>query len=148
MKLIKSTIALAVGLVTSSAFANDTITIEDIPKIQSVGQTAVDPEGELVAFTRSVPRELYIDANGSNYSELYVVDDKGVERPFITGKVSVRSIQWSADGDFIYFLTKKKTDKFTSLYRIAANGGESQKVLSLNGTSISSYKLNPNGNKV
>jgi dipeptidyl aminopeptidase/acylaminoacyl peptidase len=95
-----------------------------------------------------VPRELYIDANGTNYSELYVVDDKGVERPFITGKVSVRSIQWSADGDFIYFLTKKKTDKFTSLYRIAANGGESQKVLSLNGTSISSYKLNPNGKQV
>ncbi len=148
MKLIKSAIALAVGLVTSSAFANDTITIEDIPKIQSVGQTAVDPEGELVAFTRSVPRELYIDANGTNYSELYVVDDNGVERPFITGKVSVRSIQWSADGDFIYFLTKKKTDKFTSLYRIAANGGESQKVLSLNGTSISSYKLNPNGKQV
>ncbi|ALO44495.1 S9 family peptidase [Pseudoalteromonas phenolica] len=148
MKLIKTTIALAVGLVTSTAFANDTITIEDIPKIQSVGQTAVDPEGELVAFTRSVPRELYIDANGTNYSELYVVDDKGVERPFITGKVSVRSIQWSADGDYIYFLTKKKTDKFTSLYRIAANGGESQKVLSLDGTSISSYKLNPNGKQV
>lgn len=88
MKLLKSALALAMGFTSAASLASDTITIEDIPKIQSVSSTSVSPDGELVAFTRSVPRELYVDQNGSNYSELYVVDDEGVERPFITGKVS------------------------------------------------------------
>ncbi|TQF67631.1 alpha/beta hydrolase family protein [Pseudoalteromonas luteoviolacea] len=150
MKLIKTTLALAIGLVSASSIASnaDTITIEDIPKIQKVVSSAVSPDGESVAFTRSVPRELYVDKNGKNFTELYLVDDEGVERPYITGKVNIRNISWSADGSFIYFLTKKKTDKFTSLYRIAVNGGEAQKVLSLSGTSISKYRLSPNGKQV
>ncbi|KZN31627.1 peptidase S9 [Pseudoalteromonas luteoviolacea CPMOR-2] len=150
MKLIKTTLALAIGLVSASSIASnaDTITIKDIPKIQKVVSSAVSPDGESVAFTRSVPRELYVDKNGKNFTELYLVDDEGVERPYITGKVNIRNISWSADGSFIYFLTKKKTDKFTSLYRIAVNGGEAQKVLSLSGTSISKYRLSPNGKQV
>ncbi|WP_462155655.1 prolyl oligopeptidase family serine peptidase [Pseudoalteromonas piscicida] len=148
MKLLKSALALAMGFTSAASLASDTITIEDIPKIQSVSSTSVSPDGELVAFTRSVPRELYIDQNGSNYSELYVVDDEGVERPFITGKVSISSISWSADGQFIYFLTKKKEDKQRALYRIAVNGGEAQKVLSLKGTGISAYSLSPDGKQV
>ncbi|PCK30170.1 S9 family peptidase [Pseudoalteromonas piscicida] len=148
MKLLKSALALAMGFSSAASLASDIITIEDIPKIQSVSSTSISPDGELVAFTRSVPRELYVDQNGSNYRELYVVDDEGVERPFITGKVSISSISWSADGQFIYFLTKKKEDNQRSLYRIAVNGGEAQKVLSLKGTGISSYSLSPDGKQV
>ncbi|MBQ4810864.1 S9 family peptidase [Pseudoalteromonas luteoviolacea] len=150
MKLIKTTLALAIGLASASSIASkaDTITIEDIPKIQKVVSAAVSPDGESVAFTRSVPRELYVDKNGKNFTELHLVDEDGVERPYITGKVNIRNISWSADGSFIYFLTKKKTDKFTSLYRIAVNGGEAQKVFSLAGTSVSAYRLSPNGKHV
>lgn len=148
MNLMKPAIALAISWASAAAFASNTITIDDIPKIKSVIQTAVSPDGDHVAFTRSAPRKLYIDENGSNYSELYLIDDKGNERPFITGKVSVSNIQWSADGEYIYFATKKKDDKFRSLYRIAASGGEAQKVLALKGTSVSSYKLSPNGKHV
>ncbi|MCX2767061.1 S9 family peptidase [Pseudoalteromonas sp. B530] len=148
MKLLKSALALAMGFTSAASLASDTITIEDIPKIQSVSSTSVSPDGELVAYTRSVPRELYVDQNGSNYSELYVIDDEGLERPFITGKVSISSISWSADGQFIYFLTKKKEDKQRALYRIAVNGGEAQKVLSLKGTGISAYSLSPDGKQV
>ncbi|KZN64969.1 alpha/beta hydrolase family protein [Pseudoalteromonas luteoviolacea] len=150
MKLIKTTLALAIGLASASSIASkaDTITIEDIPKIQKVVSAAVSPDGESVAFTRSVPRELYVDKNGKNFTELHLVDDKGVERPYITGKVNIRNISWSADGSYIYFLTKKKTDMFTSLYRIAVNGGEAQKVFSLAGRSVSTYRLSPNGKQV
>lgn len=148
MKLLKSALALAMGLSCTAYASSDTITVEDIPKIQSVSSAAISPDGEMVAFTRAVPRELYVDKNGSHYRELYVVDDDGVERPFITGKVSISSISWSADGQFIYFLTKKKDDKQRALYRIAVNGGEAQKVMSLKGTNISSYRLSPDGKKV
>ncbi|WP_462159680.1 S9 family peptidase [Pseudoalteromonas sp. GB56] len=149
MKLLKTTLALAMGLSASThAIANDTITVEDIPKIKSVIQTAVSPDGEQVAFTRSLPRELYVDENGTNFSELYVIDDEGVERPFITGKVNINSISWSADAKHIYFLAKMADDKFTSLYSIPVDGGQAQKVMALKDRSISSYALNPNGEQV
>ncbi|KJY98082.1 Prolyl tripeptidyl peptidase precursor (plasmid) [Pseudoalteromonas sp. THAF3] len=149
MKLLTTALALATAMGTSlSAQASDTITVEDIPKIKSVIQTAISPDGEQVAFTRSLPRELYVDKNGYNYSELYVVDDEGVERPFITGKVNIKSISWSADGQDIYFLAKLGEDKHTALYHIPVDGGQAQQVFALKGRSISSYELSPTGKQV
>ena len=146
--MLKTALALAVGLSSTLATANDTITIDDIPTIQSVIQTSVSPDGDSVAFTRSVPRTLYKDENGRNYSELYIVDDEGVERPYITGNVNIGSIQWSKDSKTIYFLAKLNDEKFTSLYQIPVDGGQAQKVMSLKDTSISSYELSPDNQKV
>ncbi|MEH6395891.1 S9 family peptidase [Pseudoalteromonas sp.] len=146
--MLKTSLALAIGLSSSLAVAATSLTVEDIPKIQSVLQTSISPDGETVAFTRSVPRELYVDENGTNYSELYVVDDEGVERPFITGSVSIKSIQWTNDSKTIYFLAKLEDDKFTALYQIPVDGGQAQKVLSLKDTSISSYQLSPNNKQL
>lgn len=146
--MLKTSLALAIGLSSSVAFAQSAITVEDIPKIKSVIQTSVSPDGDNVAFTRSLPRTLYVDENGSNYSELYVVDDQGVERPFITGSVNIKSIEWSNDSKTIYFLAKLKDDKFTSLYQIPVDGGQAQPVLALKDTSISSYKLSPDNKQV
>ena len=146
--MLKTSLALAIGLSSSVAFAQSAITVEDIPKIKSVIQTSVSPDGDNVAFTRSLPRTLYVDENGSNYSELYVVDDEGVERPFITGSVNIKSIEWSNDSKTIYFLAKLKDDKFTSLYQIPVDGGQAQPVLALKDTSISSYKLSPDNKQV
>ena len=146
--MLKTSLAIAIGLSSSLAFAQSAITVEDIPKVKSVIQTTVSPDGDSVAFTRSLPRTLYVDENGSNYSELYVVDDKGVERPFITGSVNIKSLQWSNDNKTIYFLAKLKDDKYTSLYQIPVDGGQAQAVMSLKGTSISSYQLSPNNKQV
>ena len=126
---IKTMFAAVAGLATFSVAANDTFTIEDIPNIESVLQSVVSPSGDHVAYTRKLARELYVDKDGSNFSELYVSDAKGNERPFITGQVSVRSLEWSANGEFIYFLSKMGDDKFTKLYRIPFSGGERQLVM-------------------
>ncbi|WP_024602722.1 MULTISPECIES: S9 family peptidase [unclassified Pseudoalteromonas] len=146
--MLKTSLAIAIGLSSSVAFAQSAITVEDIPKVKSVIQTTVSPDGDSVAFTRSLPRTLYVDENGSNYSELYVVDDKGVERPFITGSVNIKSLQWSNDSKTIYFLAKLKDDKYTSLYQIPVDGGQAQPVLALKDTSISSYQLSPDNKQV
>ena len=146
--MLKTSLAVAIGLSSSLAFAQSAITVEDIPKVKSVIQTSISPDGESVAFTRSLPRKLYVDENGSNYSELYVVDDEGVERPFITGSVNIKSLQWSNDSKTIYFLAKLKDDKFTSLYQIPVDGGQAQAVMSLKGTSISSYQLSPDNKQL
>ena len=62
--------------------------------------------------------------------------------------MNVSNIQYSADGQFVYFLGKLNNEKLTTLYRIPVNGGQAQSVLSLKDTSISSYALSPKGNKV
>jgi len=147
MSTLKS-IALAISLASTTALASDVINIEDIPKIKSVLQSAVSPSGDYVAYTRSLPRELYVDKNGRNYSELYITDTKGNTRPFITGKVNVSALEWSADGQFVYFLAKFKGDKFKQLYRIPVDGGERQRVIGLKQTSISKYDISPDGKQV
>ena len=156
MKLIRNAITVSIGLLgltaatasASNVLANKGLSVEDLTQIQSVVQSKVSPSGEHVAFTRSVPRTLYVDKNGKNWQELYVVDDEGVERPFITGQVKVGNIQWSADGKNIYFVAKLNDDKFASLYRIPVDGGQATKVLSLKRTSVSGYSLSPDGRQV
>ena len=146
--LKQNLIVAALGLVSATAFASNVITIEDIPKIKSVVQSVVSPSGDHVAYTRTQPRELYVDKDGGSYTELYVTDDKGNTRAFITGKVNVGSLEWSPNGEFIYFRAKFKGDKKTALYRIPVDGGERQKVLSLKDTSVSSYDISPDGKQV
>jgi len=147
MLKIKSLLAM-MSLASATVYASDVITIEDIPKIKSVVQSAVSPSGDMVAYTRSLPRELYVDKDGRSFVELYLSDDKGNSRPFITGKVNVGSLEWSADGQFVYFLAKFKGEKYTQLYRIPVNGGERQKVLGLKDSSISRYDISPDGKQV
>lgn len=146
MKQAKQLIALTMGLSSFSLFASTGLTPEDVAKVQQVSQAIVSPDGDKAAFVRSVPRELYKDKDGFNYGELFLVDAKGNERPYITGAVNVRNIQWSADSETIYFLAKMKKEKYTSLYHIPYAGGEAQKVFSLKNTSISNYSLS-NDNK-
>ncbi|MDP2561900.1 S9 family peptidase [Psychrobium sp. 1_MG-2023] len=148
IKHVKHALAVAVGLLSFSASATNILTAEEVATIQQVSSAQVSPDGESVAFVRSVPRKLYLDKDGLNWGELHLVDDKGVERPYITGEVNVRKVQWSADSSLIYFLAKMKGDKFTSLYQIPFNGGQASKVISLKGTSISSYALSEDNKKI
>jgi dipeptidyl aminopeptidase/acylaminoacyl peptidase len=149
LSYLKQALAVSLGLLSASVFASDkTITPENLATIQNVGQVQVSPSGDNVAFIRSVPREIYVEKDGKNWGELHLVNDDGVERPYITGKVNIHSIQWSADGAFVYFLSKMNGDKFTSLYQIAANGGQAQKVLSLKSTNISRYTLSSDNKKI
>lgn len=148
MKIKQTLLALTLGLTSTCTFAQDRLSIDDIPTIQAVIHSSISPNGKWVAFTRSVPRELYVDDNGNNYAELYLVDDKGVERPYITGKVNISQLQWSADGTHIYFLAKLGDDMYTNLYRIPVDGGQAQLALSLKDRSIGSYQLAPNGKQL
>jgi len=152
VKSFTNAIAICLALLSCASYADTTtkhdLTAEKLAKLQSVSQAQVSPNGEQIAFIRSVPRTIYIDKDGLNWSELYLVDDQGTERPYITGKVNVKKIQWSVDGTTLYFLAKMQGDKYTALYQIAINGGQAQKVLFLKGTNISNYALSQNNEKI
>ncbi len=149
---LKQALAISLGLLTCSVAtaeqASKVITAENLATLQAVSQAQVSPSGEFVAYTRSVPREIYVEKDGKNWGELYLVNDKGVERPFITGKVNVHNIQWSADGSLIFFLAKMNADKYTTLYQIPANGGQAQKAVVLKDTSISKYALSSDNKSI
>jgi len=145
---LKTLVVAVASLSASQVIASDQMTIDDIPNIEYVLQSAVSPSGDHIAFTRKLARKLYVDKDGASYSELYITDSKGNERPFITGKVNVKSIEWSADGQHVYFLGKFDKEKHTKLYRIPFMGGERQAVMALKDTSISAYDMSPDGKQV
>ncbi|MCP4991208.1 MAG: S9 family peptidase [Colwellia sp.] len=149
---LKQALAVSLGLLTSSVIAaeqsSNVITAENLATLQSVSQAQVSPSGEYIAYTRSVPREIYVEKDGKNWGELYLVNDKGVERPFITGKVNIHNVQWSVDGSLIFFLAKMNGDKYTTLYQIPANGGQAQKAVVLKNTNISKYALSSDNKSI
>jgi dipeptidyl aminopeptidase/acylaminoacyl peptidase len=101
----------------------------EIAKTQYVGSVAISPDGNYVAYTKSVPRIPLRDEDGAAWSELHVVDAKGNSRPFVTGHVNVGSIQWTPDGCGIAFLAKRSGDDHTTLHVLPVDGGESRPTL-------------------
>lgn len=132
---------------TIASAENGGFTPEHVAKLRGVGSVAISPDGRYVAYTLSVPRKPFEDDNGGNWSELHVVGPAGKSRPFVTGKVSVRSIEWTPDGQGISFLAKRGDDEHTGLYVIPIDGGEAKNVLS-HETNVGSYTWSPDGSRV
>lgn len=132
-------------MVSPAAFAKkDIMTLEQTVTAHYVGSSVVSPDGQFTAYTLVKPRTPYEDEDGSHFVELHVVDKQGNSRPFITGEVSVSSVQWSPDGQSIYYRAKRNDDKYTSIYRIPVDGGESVQVVS-HKNNIASFTVDAEG---
>lgn len=151
MSRLTTTALFVVGLAAlpcPASSADDTITPLDVARMQMVVEQQISPDGKTVAYTLRVQRNPLKDENGGAWSELHVVDiDSEKSRPFVTGKVGVRSIAWTPDGSGISFLAKRGEDEVTSLYIIPIDGGEARRLLT-HDTSISSYDWRPDGNEI
>ena len=124
------------------------LTLEEIVTMKRVTNAYMSPNSDRIAYLLSVPRKLYVDDDGKPYRELHVVDLEGHSRPFITGKIRIESVAWSADGDEIYFVTKRDPDKeFTSLFRISLIGGEAVEIFA-HENSIDSIFPSPDGTQI
>ena len=127
--------------------AADGMTLEDIAGLQQVGQIAVSPDGERIAYTQVIPRDLDKQEDGSAWSELRVVDPSGESRVFIGGEVNVRSIGWLPDSSAITFLDQRKGDDHTTLYKLPVAGGEARRIATV-GTGVQGYSFSPDGGRV
>lgn len=132
---------------TTTAAAPDVLTAYDVARLSMVTDAVISPDGQSVAYVLAVPRKVFDDDNGAAWRELHVVDGAAVSRPFITGEVSIGSIDWTPDGKGISFLTKRGDDKENALYVIPIDGGEARKVLS-HEAGIDSYSWSPDGSRV
>jgi dipeptidyl aminopeptidase/acylaminoacyl peptidase len=120
------------------------MTLKQIAEIRSIADAVISPSGDMIAYTRVVPRRLVEEKDGPAWTELHVVNKDGSSTPFITGEVNVRSIAWMPDGTAITFLAQRDGDDATRLYSISISGGEAREVASLD-TPINSYTVSPDG---
>ncbi len=120
---------------------------EDVARMRWVAETAISPDGELMAYTVIVQRNPFVDENGGVWRELHVVDPEGNSRPFISAPVKVTNIQFTPDGSYISYLSERDDDNQKSLYVIATGGGESRKLLEFH-SDIKDYAWAPDGRKI
>ncbi len=150
MKTIRDVTAmlLGIGLLFSatSALAGG-LTLEQIAKLQQVGQIAVSPDGSHIAYTRVVPRDLQHQEDGRAWTELHVIGENGESRPYVSGQVNIGSIGWKPDSSAITFLDRRSGESHTALYSIPLAGGEARRVASA-GAGVLGYSFSPDGSRV
>jgi dipeptidyl aminopeptidase/acylaminoacyl peptidase len=138
---------LAAILLAATPAMGAGMTPKDVANLSSVAGAAISPDGSAIAYVKSVQRKPYEDDDGPSWSELHVLRADGENRPYITGKVSVRSVHWTPDGKGIAFVSKREGDEAPALYVIPVDGGEAQRVLEFS-EGIGSYTFSPDGKRV
>ncbi len=123
------------------------LTGNDLLRLKTCENPAISPNGKWIAYTVSVPREPD-DLPGSSYSELYLVStETGLIKPFITGHINISDPQWRPDGKMISFRAKKGDEKYTQVWGIPVDGGESTRLTSAENT-VESFRWHPEENKI
>ncbi|PWN05865.1 S9 family peptidase [Rhodohalobacter mucosus] len=103
------------------------LTPEDIVKLETVSSAEMSRDGSRIAFTLSVPRTDE-DAIGRNYSELYLIPASGGDPiPVIEKPNSAGSPEWGADGR-LYFTTRlTEHHASTQVYSVNRAGDDLQR---------------------
>ncbi len=137
--------AQTILLTAATTLRAEGLTVEDVVRLHQVTAVRLSPAGDSIAYLKTVPRTLYEDADGRPWQELHVVGLDGRSRPYVTGQIEITSAAWSADGQALYFVAKRDPEAtFTSLHRIAVDGGEAAEVLA-HVNSINSIHPSPDG---
>lgn len=140
--------ALGINSLPSLAQETNVLTPHRVAELKTVTSAVISPDGKHIAFTRSNPRQPNVDDDGEPWIELWLTNPQdGEARPFVTGKVNVSGVQWSADSRHVAFLAKRNDDKKKSLYLIPVDGGEARNAVQLK-SDISAFSLAPDGKRV
>jgi dipeptidyl aminopeptidase/acylaminoacyl peptidase len=103
------------------------ITVEDLCRIKVVGEPAISPDGETVAFAVT---EVDLDADGYRAAIWTVPFSGGEPRRLTAGVKRETTPRWSPDGTKITFLANRDTDA-PQLWVIATGGGEARRLTNL-----------------
>ncbi len=140
-------IFLILFLISGHLPAQDVLGPEDLLKLKTCTDAKISPSGNWIAYTILVPRTAN-ESPGRAYSELYVVSAKtGEIKPMVTGKVSVKSPQWSSDSSQLAYLSKGTEEAKTQVWMIPSSGGEAKQITQAT-TSVLSYHWHPRKNQI
>ena len=136
-------LAIALWLGGNVAFANgnnNTFIPSKLFELESVGEVALSPSKEVIAYTVTVPRPMD-HKPGGDYRELHLVNLKSKEvTKLITGEVSVFSLGWTPNGKAITFRANRPEARGTQVYKIDIDSQEVELVLN-HSASVSQYHL-------
>lgn len=139
-------LSLLIFLTASELFAQQGIQPEDYYKTIFVGQTEISPNGEYVAFNKTVIDE----ENNARHREVWMVklhngQLDGEPFRFTDPTVQSSSPQWSPDGKMLAIQSRRGDDDNTVRFlRVTAPGGEAFTIEGLDRTPVWS----PDGSKI
>lgn len=119
----------------------------DVLSTRGVSGATLSPDGQWIAYTVSKPRKAD-EKPGSSYRELFLVNTRTRQiKPFITGNVSIRGLDWTPDGKKLSFLTRRGKKAKTQVWVLPLDGGEAVQVTyAKNG--VYSYQWHPTQKKI
>lgn len=131
-------------------------TIDELIELPSPRDPQLSPDGSHVAYVVSKANwkdnryrsQLWLvatDANGTRTDEgREGSDEKPKPRQLTFAKQSSYSPRWSPDGEWLLFLSRRRGDKGTQLYRMSPFGGEAEPLTEVE-TGITSIAWSPDG---
>jgi dipeptidyl aminopeptidase/acylaminoacyl peptidase len=134
-------VPLAVARAQGQGGQHQPFSAEDLVRLKRISDPELAPDGKTVAF---VLRETDMAANRGR-QELWSLDlsTKGAQpRRLTTHPDNDNAPQWSADGQYIYFLSARSGS--TQVWRLPSNGGEAEQVTDVP-LDVGSFRLAPNG---
>lgn len=125
----------------------NTFTSYDLLRMKYVVETSISPDGNFIAYTVHVPRQL-TDKPGKHYRYLYLYDlanEKSVE--LLEDKVFISSIGWMPDSKSITFRAKLNDDKYTQVYQLTMDSGDPVAITN-SVHSVLQYQFSNDGNQL
>jgi len=134
-------------LITVSTGQDNVFNSYDLLRTKYVVETSISPDGNYIAYTLHVPRQLE-ESPGKHYRYLYLYNLENDESMELLGnKVFVSSIGWLPDSKSITFRAKLNEDKFTQVYQLSL---DSEKPISLTNSlsSVLQYGISSDGDQL
>lgn len=142
--LLSAATLLAAVSIAATAAARP-MTPEDVAKMESLGELAVAPDGNRVAFTTaSLPDVTVGEDNGTTEQQLKLAYGPDSARQFLPAGIDVSTVRFSPDGRTISFLYAPEGEK-TAVWGIPVDGGGHRKLAAVAEADVRSYAWTPDG---
>jgi dipeptidyl aminopeptidase/acylaminoacyl peptidase len=144
-------ISVTLLLISISAFIDASaqnqqrlLTIDDYFDLKSVGNPAISPDGEWIAYTIT---ETDYEEEKSETRIWMVSSDGGEPLPMTAKGYSAGSPRWSPDGKYLSFSASRNDGDKTQVWILDRRGGEAQQLTNID-QGVSGYKWSPDASRL
>jgi len=119
-------------------------TVDRMMTVRNVDNVQLSPDGRRVLF--AITRAVMTDQRSEYVSQVHIADADGSnERQLTFGDQSVAGAQWSADGQWIAFMSRRSGTN--QIWLLPAEGGEPH-ALTIGQADVVAFKWSPSGSQI